>query len=228
MAELEQLEGYLTAATILTWGEPVLSGGHPDKHRVLLAGGVQVMAKPGQEEPWASVVRREAAGWQVAKGLGFVGLVAATGLREVPMRSTGDPVVSSVQVTWPDGHGWCTSVDRLPPQEIWGAAVFDAVVAHADHNINNWLGVPAPSDECETHLRLVDTGNAFDIAGGSINSTFYEHHHREHLPDELAEAVQRFVDNVPSELAELLGEAEAECVGHRAAQLAESGVLHIE
>ncbi len=230
MPELEELEGYLRAATILTWGDPVLPGGHPDKHRILLAGGVQVMAKPGHEEPWASVVRREAAGWLVAKAFGFVGLVAATVLRDVPRRSTGDDVLSSVQVTWPDGHDWCTVLKKLFEDEVWEAAVFDAVVAHADHNNNNWLGVPGPppeDDEAKTHLRLVDTGNAFDLGGGSANSTFYEHHHRDHLPDEINEAIHRFVEHDTSELANLLGEAEAERVMGRAGQLAESGVLHI-
>ena len=84
-------------------GRSNLDGGHPEKHRIVVAGGVQVLAKPGFDQ-WEPVTRREAAGWQVAKHLGFLGLVAATALRDVPRLSTSDPVQSSLQVMWPDGR----------------------------------------------------------------------------------------------------------------------------
>jgi hypothetical protein len=224
--ELEELERYLSAATILTWGEAVTEGGHPEKHRVLLAGGVQVMAKPGHDNLGA-VVRREAAGWQVAKHLGFVGLVAATVLRDVPRLSTGEDVVSSVQITWPDGRQWLTPLDQLPEQEVWKAAVFDAVVAHADHNNNNWFGVPEPSAAGGAHLRLVDTGNAFDIGAGAVNSSFYQHHLDEHLPDDIRESVRHFGESPRPEIEELLGQDETERVRDRAEQIADSGVLRV-
>lgn len=68
---------------------------------------------------------------------------------------------------WPDGRQWCTSVDQFPADEVWQAAAFDAVVAHNDHLMNNWFGVPDPSLGT-THLRLVDTGNAFDLGGNTV------------------------------------------------------------
>jgi hypothetical protein len=107
MDGLNELERYLEAAHLLTWGDVVLEGAHPDKHRMVLEGGVQVMAKPGHDQ-YELVVRREAAGWQVARRLGFTGLVAGTVLREVPRLPTGEPVISSIQVTWPDGRQWLT------------------------------------------------------------------------------------------------------------------------
>lgn len=55
MAGLNELERYLETAQLLTWGEAVLEGAHPDKHRMVLEGGVQVMAKPGHisTSPWS-------------------------------------------------------------------------------------------------------------------------------------------------------------------------------
>jgi hypothetical protein len=85
-AGLDELERYLSTALILTWGEAVLEGGHPEKHRMVLAGGVQVMAKPGFDQ-FEGVIRSEAAGWQIARNLGFPGLVAGT----TPARARGRP-----------------------------------------------------------------------------------------------------------------------------------------
>ena len=73
---LDQLEQYLRSTEIVSPGvalsvgngEP--TGGHPDKQSLVLAGGVRVLAKPGHDD-FEATVRREAAGWQVAKHLGF-------------------------------------------------------------------------------------------------------------------------------------------------------------
>ena len=225
MEELEDLERYLREASILTWGEVVLEGGHPEKHRVLLAGGVQVIAKPALPG-FDLVPSREAAGRQVAKLLGFVGLVAATVVRDVSRLSTGDPMPHSVQITWPDGRQWVTEVERLPDAEVWQAAVFDAVVSHADHAGNNWFGVPSP-EHGTAHLRLVDTGNAFDLGGGAVNSTFYQHHLGDRLPDELHEAVEQFAEGDLSQVVDLLGEDEAQKVRQRAKKIAANEELTI-
>jgi hypothetical protein len=223
---LDELERYLQTASILTWGEVVPEGGHPEKHRVVLAGGVQVMAKPGHDQ-FEGVARREAAGWQIAKHLGFSGLVACTVLRQVPRLSTGDGVLSSVQVTWPDGREWVTPIDRFEAEEIWQAAVFDAVVAHTDHNGNNWFGVPHPSTGVQPHLRLVDTGNAFGIGGATPNSSFYQHLVDEELPDDMMKGLRQLSENRPHEIAELLGADEAQRTFDRADQLLRSGVLSL-
>lgn len=227
MEELDGLERYLQRAAVLTWGDALrLDGGHPDKHRVVLAGGIQVLAKP-TIPPHERVPPREAAGWLVAKHLGFPGLVAATVVREVPHRTSGNLIESSVQVMWPDDRQWLTPIGELPDDEVWQAAIFDAVVAHSDHGNNNWFGVPAPDGSREVHLQLVDTGNAFDLnPGAAVNSSFYEHHHHDHIPGEYAGGIGRLAEEIPQELIDLLGIDEGERVRNRCAQLS-NGLLHI-
>lgn len=226
--ELDALEVYLRGAPILTWGDnQTIDGGHPEKHRVVLAGGVHVLAKPGFDQ-WEPIPRREAAGWTVATRLGFFGLVAATVMRQVPRLITGKLVTSSLQVLWPDGRQWLTPIAALPEEEVWQAAVFDAIVAHADHANNNWFGVPGPGAGSTPHLRLVDTGNAFDMSPASPpNSSFYEQHLDDELPEDILAAVREFAEDPPSELEDLLGSDEAMRVGERASKLAEREVLHI-
>lgn len=226
--ELEDLERYLRGAVILTWGDAQgIDGGHPEKHRVIFSGGVQVLAKPALPG-FERVPPREAAGWLVAKHLGFPGLVAATVVRDVPRLSSGDEMEHSVQVTWPDDRQWITQVDQLPESEVWEASIFDAVVAHCDHTNNNWFGVPDPS-RGEAHLRLVDTGNAFDLNQQGIpNSSFYTEHDGDEIPEEHMEGARQIAENIPDEIEELLGEDEAKRVRDRAAQLVKDGVLHIQ
>lgn len=224
---LDELERYLSVAGILTWGDHLgIDGGHPEKHRVVLAGGVQVLAKPGLDENLERTVRREAAGWQIARHLGFPGLVAGTVLRAVPRLSTSADLVHSAQITWPDGRQWLTPIEQLPAVEVWMASVFDAVVAHADHMNSNWFGVPDPSRGAP-HLRLVDTGNAFDIGDGKPHSSFYEHHQGDGLDDHVAFGLQQLVDNCPPQVEQLLGNDEARRTRDRAAQLLSSGKLLI-
>jgi hypothetical protein len=220
---LNELEAYLRAAEILTWGEVVPDGSHPEKHRIVLAGGVQAIAKPGHDQ-YEPMVMREAAGWQVAKHLGFPGLVAGTVLRAVPRLSTGSDVISSIQVTWPDSREWVAPLERFSPDETFRAAVFDAVVAHTDHNVNNWFGVPSGD---ETHLRLVDTGNAFGVGGAAVNSSFYDHHLDEPLPEDVLVCVRRMCEGWPIGLDDLLGPDEASRVLARARELAESETLRV-
>ncbi|MGO9888955.1 MAG: hypothetical protein ACLP0L_13735 [Solirubrobacteraceae bacterium] len=153
--------------------------------------------------------------------------MAATVLRDVPRLSTGSEVVHGLRIMWPDGRQWLTGLDQLPEDEVWQAAVFDAAVAHADHGGNNWFGVPDPSTGARAHLRLVDTGNAFDLGGNSVNSSFYQHHLDDPLPEHVLEAVQRLYENWPSVLVQLLGQDEADRTRERARQLAEEHVLRI-
>jgi|GEM_PF-4087942 len=221
---LDELETYLTTAEVLTWGEAVMEGGHPEKHRIILAGGVQVMAKPGFDQH-EDTVKREVAGWHVAKHVGFTGLVAATVLREVPRLSTGEPVLSSVQVTWPDGRQWLTPIDQFTEEETWRAAVFDAIVAHTDHRGNNWFGVPDPTTGRQPHLRLVDTGNAF--TGNQPSSSFYERHIDEELPTDVTDGLQRLLEDWPVELEDLLAATDADRIRSRAEELLTAGLLRI-
>jgi hypothetical protein len=64
------LEEYLRTAAVLGETGPVQGGGaHPGKLRLLLEGGVQVIAKPSVEGNPDSdrMMRREEAAWVVAK-----------------------------------------------------------------------------------------------------------------------------------------------------------------
>ena len=136
--------------------------------------------------------------------------------------------MSSLQVLWPDGRQWLTPIAALPEDEVWQAAVFDAIVAHADHANNNWFGVPGPGTGNAPHLRLVDTGNAFDMSPASPpNSSFYQHHLDDDLPEDILGAVREFAEHLPSQVEDLLGPDEAERVCERAKQLADREVLHI-
>jgi hypothetical protein len=211
----EALEQYLRSAPILAIAQPPVGGGaHPGKQTLLLTGGVRVIAKPAIEptETTEPSMRREAAAWQVVKALGFTGLVATTVVRTIP-HPDGDQgdVEASVQVHWPDAHLFKAAVDEFPEEDIWQAAVFDAVVAHQDHNENNWLAVPAPGGPDQPRLKLIDNGYAFDhpSAGAPPNSTFYSRLKGHELPEDVIEALQALVDKWPIQQLEELVEEDA-------------------
>ena len=224
-----QLEAYLRTASVLGEAGAVHGGGaHPNKKRLLLEGGVQVIAKPSLEGNPDSerMMRREVAAWEVAKGLGLTGLVAATVLRTVP-HDSGD-IEASVQVFWPDGNLFCAPIDVFPDEDLWHAAVFDAVVAHGDHNGNNWLAVPAPGSPYPPRLKLVDNGHSFGYPSLQVppNSTFYNHLQNQDLPEDCIEALERLADGFPIErLAELVEQEESERARERAEQLLQRRVL---
>jgi hypothetical protein len=224
-----QLEEYLRTAVVLGEAGPVHGGGaHPDKKRLLLEGGVQVIAKPWVEGNPDSerMMRREAAAWLVAKALGFTGLVGATVLRDLP-EDHGD-VEASVQVFWPDGNLFCAPISEFPDEDLWHAAVFDAVVAHGDHNGNNWLAVPAPGGPHAPRLKLIDNGHSFGYPNLQVppNSTFYLHLKDQELPDHCVHALQRLVDGFPMEwLVDLVEQEQSDGVLARAEQLLQQEVL---
>jgi hypothetical protein len=219
----DQLEEYLRTAAVLGEAGPVEGGGaHPGKMRLLLEGGVQVIAKPSVEGNPESerMMRREAAAWVVAKALGFTELVGATVLRTLP-QDHGD-VEASVQVFWPDGNLFCAPIAEFPDEDLWHAAVFDAVVAHGDHNGNNWLAVPAPGGPHAPRLKLVDNGHSFGYPSLQVppNSTFYIHLKDQELPDDCIEALQRLVDGFPmGQLVDLVEQEECDGAVARAEQL---------
>jgi hypothetical protein len=231
MEGLDELEEYLATAKILSSMGPVEPGAHPEKQRFLLAGGVQVMAKPAVDPNFEAAVRHEAAGWQIAKALGYTNLMATTVLREAPRLSTGDPVLSSIQIVWPDppdGSLFCASPDVFPEEDRWQAAVFDAVVLHSDRKpSNNWLAVPAPGGERQPRLKLIDTGYAFAEGGPEPSSTFYDAHRGDNLPDHAMDGLQNLVENWPAPLNELLDEGERGRLQARVQTLVDSGVLDL-
>jgi hypothetical protein len=185
------------------------------------------MAKPAIDTQWEAAVRHEAAGWQVARALGFPNIVAATVLRETPRLTTGDPVRSSVQVTWPEGWQWCAPLSVFREDELWQAAVFDAVVLHTDHSQNNWLAVPAPEGSQPPRLALVDTGYAFSPGGPEPGSSFYQEYRGKDLPEHTANGLRNLIDNWPEALNALLENDERDQLRQRCQTLVESGVLDL-
>jgi hypothetical protein len=228
----DALEEYLSSAPILGIAGPIVGGGgHPGKQRLLLAGGVQVIAKPEVEaqEVTKRMVPREAAAWQVAKALGFIGLVAATVLRQVPHPDLGE-VTASVQVFWPDGHQFCAPLDVFPEEDLWRAAVFDALVVHEDRGYNNWLAVPAPGGTEPPQVKLIDNGYAFDCQGerNQPNSTFYSQLENQELPEHIEDGLNALVDGWPiAELDRLVEHEVGERVLQRAQALLQHQVLHL-
>ena len=163
----DELEEYLRTAAVLGEAGPVQGGGaHPDKLRLLLEGGVQVIAKPAVH---------------------------------------GNPDS--------DGNLFFAPIQHFPLEDLWQAAVFDAVVAHGDHNGNNWLAVPAPGGQHPPRLKLVDNGHAFGYPSLQVppNSTFYLHLESEDLPGHAIEALECLLDGFPIErLTELVDADESE------------------
>ena len=228
MQGLDELEQYLRTATILSSAGPVAGGGgHPGKQRLLLAGGVQVIAKPAIErEETHRMIRCEAAGWQVAKAMGFEGLVAATVIRSIP-DGNGEEIDASVQVFWPDGNQFCALVEVFPEEDVWQAAAFDAVVLHADRGGNNWLSVPAPGAQEAPRLKLIDNGYAFEHGGNaSVNSTFFNLLQGQELPENVTDGLQRLLDRWPvDELEDLLEPDVLDRLRERAHDLLQRGIL---
>jgi hypothetical protein len=81
MDGLEQLEQYLRSAAVLGVSTFAQQGAHPS-FRLILTGGVTVLAKPAHTVPidGPAMIRYEVAGWVVARDLGWPDLVATTAL----------------------------------------------------------------------------------------------------------------------------------------------------
>jgi hypothetical protein len=231
---IEALEQYLRSAPILAIAQPPVAGGaHPGKQTLLLTGGIRVIAKPGIDptDTTEPAMRREAAAWEVAKALGFSGLIATTVIRRIPHPDrTADDVEASVQVHWPDAHLFCAPVNAFPEEDIWQAAIFDAVVAHQDHNGTNWLAVPAPGRPEQPRLKLIDNAYAFEHPSGgpAPNSSFYELCKGQELPDYAVEGLEALVDKWPLEALErLVEEGARNRVCERAQMLLQRRVLEV-
>lgn len=231
MPGLDELEDYLRNALILgALDPPSGGGGHSGgRFRLLLHGGVSVIAKPGTNPDSEAMMGREAAAWQIARLLGFEDIVAATVVRPIPTRD-GDEVLASAQVFWPDGNLFSPPIDTFPDEDVWRAAVFDAVIGNVDRGGHNWLAVPAPGGPVPPRLTLVDHGHAFDYGGNRerVESAFYAAHRGEDIPEDLLEALQRFVAAwPPAPVRDLLSPEAIEGVELRAQRLVQRGVLAI-
>jgi len=157
------LERYLeTADVILRATHAMGGGGHPNSFLGVLVGGVGVLVKPSDSTADAAkMIRREVAAWRLAAALGWPDLVAATVLREVESLQTGDRIEASAQVIWPSTQPG-VAVDSFSDDDIWRAAVLDALIRQTDRNPTNWLAVPQDPSHGLQRLKLIDHGYAPD------------------------------------------------------------------
>lgn len=225
-AELDELERYLANAEILDVAAFSQTTAH-HSYRLILEGGVAVLAKPADTAPEGVIMcRREAAAWVLARALGWPDLVSTTVMRVITSPSSGEEVETSVQLIWPD-YLPDADVALFSDADIWRAAVFDAIVGHADRGGHNWLAVPGSSRS--PHLKLVDHGYAFPEATSPPSSTFYELRRGQELPDAVSDSLGDFVARRSGleHLHELLPSAAADAVFERAETLLSSSVLEI-
>ena len=224
-SELDGLEHYLANARVLDVSTFSQTTAHPS-FRLILEGGVGVLAKPADTAPEGEIMcRREAAAWMIARALGWPDLMGATMLRWITSPTTGDEVATSVQVIWPDYHPDADPT-IFSDEDVWRAAVFDAAIGHSDRGGHNWLAVPGSGTAPQ--LKLVDHGYGFPSQVSAPNSTFFAMRRRAGLPEEITEALVRFVERrtAHGRLHELLA-SDAEAVFTRAEALIAAGVLEI-
>jgi hypothetical protein len=221
---LDDLEAYLRDAPIQrVWvGIPGPGGGHPNKRRLELAGGVYALAKLGDDDNGLRMVRCETAAWKLARLLEWDDLMAATVLREINLEDVGR-VWASLQVIWPSFE-WVAPLDRFPPEVIERAAAFDVITRMSDRSNNNWLGV-APPGEVQA-LKLIDHGHALTGQGAVGSSIVQAAQGAPELADETVMTLQRLAEEaLISRLGDLVPPAVSADIAGRARLLAEAGRL---
>jgi hypothetical protein len=222
---LDELETYLVRSPILYAAAHAMGGGgHPSSFVAALEGGVGVLVKTADASGEApAMCRREAAAWRLARALGWPEMVAATVIREVPSLGSGAPVEASVQILWPMNQPG-VSEDEFSEEDLWRAAVIDALVRSTDRHPANWLGVPLDAAGGRRQLKLIDHGHAFDLTRG-LQAPFYLGRRGQGLPDWASEAVDRLRD--VGFLASHLNDEENEAFVQRVEYLKE-GILDIK
>jgi len=222
------LERYLeTADVILRATHAMGGGGHPNSFLGVLVGGVGVLVKPSDSTADAAkMIRREVAAWRLAAALGWPDLVAATVLREVESLQTGDRIEASAQVIWPSTQPG-VAVDSFSDDDIWRAAVLDALIRQTDRNPTNWLAVPQDPSHGLQRLKLIDHGYAFDLTRGLDLSVcpFVAHVHQQEIPGYCQEAIEELAGHV-GVVRDLLEADEYEAFVERTEKL-RGGVLDI-
>lgn len=119
--QLDQLESYLENAAVLDVAAFSLTTAH-HSFRLILEGGVAVMAKPMDTAPDGVVMcHREVAAWRLARALGWPELVATTVMRTITSPTSGTEVETSVQVIWSDNLP-DADVAMFSDEDIWCAA----------------------------------------------------------------------------------------------------------
>jgi len=228
-SELDALEHYLgSAAFVTSWTFP-----NPGQHRsyvLVLEGGVGVLAKPEDAPGLAAapvMIRREVAAWIIARYLGWTDLVSASKLRLIPSPISGADVYASLHVLWPNS---VPDVDaRFSDEDVWRAAVFDAVIGQTDRGGHNWLAVPDPAGGATvpTRLVLIDHGNSLQPGVYAPSSTFYTRRAGQRIPDEHLDALEELLNRLPGQLTGLVDAGEAGGVADRVLTLVNKRVLEL-
>jgi hypothetical protein len=109
--------------------------------------------------------------------------------------------------------------------DVWRAAVFDAVVAQTDRAGHNWLAVPATGSP---QLKLTDHGYCLGPDASPPSSTFYAYKEGEAIPDPVLDALQRLLKNLAHlDLHHLLPGDRLAGIPTRARSLVKSGRLQL-
>ncbi len=193
---------------------------------LILTGGVGVLAKPEDEiADGHTIVRREVAGWTVARLLGWCDVVATTVLREVESFRGAGRVRSSLQVLWSDNLP-DAPLDLFPKHDVLRAGVFDAVIGQTDRGGHNWLAVPGTGHA--PRPKLVDHGYAFKEDVGPPSSTFFERAGGSLLGDWIIDPLSELRRAAPdSELRALLSPTAFEALITRTKALIEAQSLYL-
>lgn len=205
---MTQLEEYLRFAPLIGISEPFKGGVTEYLYFVILAGGVETVAKPEDALPEGPrTIRSEAAAWVVARTLRWTDLMAATVLRGsgIPSMKTGKDINCSLQLAWPDFSEIDVWYEDYQDDDIWRAALFDVIVGQCDRKGHNWLALGGRYGK--PRLKLLDNGFAFDAPHRSFRSTPYEKRENENIPERYLPALQRIIDGwdaLSAELTELL------------------------
>jgi hypothetical protein len=228
-ADTDHFEQYLSEASVIQVATHSLGGGgHPSSFLAVLEGGVGLLAKPATSEESELMTRREVAAWRLALDLGWTDLVSTTVLREVLSPFTEESAQASAQVLWPasDVGVGVNPDEELPEEDVWRAAVFDALIRASDRHEWNWLLLPRDAGAGQRRLKLVDHGHAFDL-NRQIEpgvSPFYLGRRGQQIPDFCLSALGG-VD--PRALENLLQDVEHKALVNRVEMLHE-GTLDIQ
>jgi hypothetical protein len=226
MSECHFLDEHLRSARIVETLPVAGGGGHPEKRRLVLDGGVILIAKPRFDEPTAHQVAGELAACILARELVW-DIVPATILRpNVELVSGGRVADCSVQIIWSGfktafelgiGPGNCQS------DASWRVALFDVLIRNTDRKSDNW-GMVGDSEV----VRLFDNGNAHGGPGSGFNSEFAAHYNGQPIPEHPLQDLRRFVARREWEaslLSSVLPQSSVEAVFSRAERLIAEGTL---
>lgn len=224
-ADLDQLDSYLRGARVLHSGEHRFGGGgHAGSFLAVLDGGVGALGKPGANADQMRMARREAAAWSLARTLGWSDMVSATVVRTLWMpddrggRVEIVPKFVSMQVLWPTNQPGLPP-ETFPDEDLWRAAIFDALIRASDRHPGNWLAVPKEAGSGERpRLKLIDHGHAFDLES-DVRSPFYERLRGRTVPVEYLDSIARVRRHGMGVLNELISRPEAEALNWRAQAL---------